>query len=70
MVLIGPYFPHETLSIKHFISFMLPSLQTCLKNPSSCLNNKEPSKDTLSEDDLHLLVHPTQLDMKGTHCKL
>src|SRR5258705_2594510 len=37
-VLIGPYLPHETLSIKEFISFRLPSLQTHRKNPSSYLS--------------------------------
>ena len=63
-VLIGPYFPHETLSIQQFISFRLPSLQTRLKNPSSCLSSKQPSMDTLSEDDLRSLVRPTRLDMK------
>ena len=57
---------HETLSIQQFISFRLPSLQTRLKNPSSCLSSKQPSMDTLSEaeDDLRSLVRPTRLDMK------
>src|SRR5258705_421167 len=63
-VLIGPYFPHETLSIKEFISFRLPSLQTHINNPSSYLSSKLPSMDILSENDMHSLDHPSQLDMK------
>ena len=63
-VLIGPYFPHETLSIKEFISFRLPSLQTHVKNPSSYLSSKLPSMDILSENDMCSLDHPSQLDMK------
>ncbi|KAF8334767.1 uncharacterized protein EI90DRAFT_3121263 [Cantharellus anzutake] len=62
--LIGPYFPHETLTIKEFISFKLPPLQTCIKGPSSCLSNKPPSTNILSETDIRLVDHPSQHDMK------
>jgi len=63
-VLIGPYFLCETLSIKEFISFRLPSLQPCIKNETLYLSSKSPSMNILSEDGICLLDHPSQLDMK------
>jgi hypothetical protein len=62
--LIGSYFPRETLSVSEFISFKLPSPQTRIKNPASCLSNKEPSVEILSEDDIHLMTCPSRSDMK------
>src|SRR5260370_41830604 len=63
-VLIGPYFLHETLSIKEFISFRLPSLQPHIKSQSSYLSSKLPLMDTISEDEIHSLDHPSQLEMR------
>jgi hypothetical protein len=62
--LIGPYFPHETLSIREFTSFKLPPVQTRIKNPSSCLSSKPPSMNILSEDDVRSVGHPSPLNMK------
>jgi hypothetical protein len=61
---LDPTSPHKTLTIKEFISFKLPPLQTCIKDPSSCLSNKPPSTNILSEANVCLVHHPSQLDMK------
>ncbi|KAF8319514.1 uncharacterized protein EI90DRAFT_3132519 [Cantharellus anzutake] len=64
-LLIGPYFPHETLSIREFIAFQLPPIPVHTKSPNACLSHKPPSTKIFSENDVRVLDCPSRLDVEG-----